>query len=238
MQTIRITIHSGKRIHRDKSPDGWTHVPCSQVGEANICVKELACKQIRIGGNAGFVKQISKGIVIVGVCDGFGTAGQGARTPQSIIVIIRRGTISGLADEIVSIHISYKKSTIFIPFFQHLGIIPIGIHQIIGHNRAIKHLADAVAFGIVLVFDDDGDAKAGGFDVGQVIFGVIEVFDGLFRAGLFLEIAIVIIAVGDVVFLNQAVIVVIRIRCRKAVFGFRLAVADLIPSTDSGQAPV
>jgi hypothetical protein len=66
MQAVGITVSSGKRIHRDKSPDGRIHIPRSQIVEANIRVKELSCKEMIIGGGTGFVKEISKGIIRIG----------------------------------------------------------------------------------------------------------------------------------------------------------------------------
>jgi hypothetical protein len=96
----------------------------------------------------------------------------------------------------VTVHIAHQQIPTPVPLFQHLGVVSVGIHQIIGDNCAIKYLADTIPFGIVFVFDDNGDAKAGGFDANQVVFGIIEVFDGLFCAGLFLEVAVVVVSLS------------------------------------------
>ncbi len=46
---------------------------------------------------------------------------------------------------------------------------------------------------IIPLLDGNGDAEAGGFDADEPIFGVVGVCDGLFGAGLFLEVAVVVV---------------------------------------------
>jgi len=86
MQTIGITIPAGKAIHRHKPPHCRIQVAGAQVVEADMGVKELACKKMSIAGRAGFVKQISKGVAIVGIGDGCAVVAQGTGAAKSIII--------------------------------------------------------------------------------------------------------------------------------------------------------
>ena len=86
MQAIGIAIPSGEAIHRDKAPDGRIQVARPQVVEASIGVKELACVQMSIGCHAGFVKEISKGVVGGSIADDCAVVDQGAGAAKSIII--------------------------------------------------------------------------------------------------------------------------------------------------------
>jgi hypothetical protein len=67
-----------------------------------------------------------------------------------------------------------------------------------------------------------------------VVFGVVEVCDILFRAGLFLEVAVVIITVGDIILFDQAIVVIILVGRGEPIFGFRLAVANVLDIRQAG----
>lgn len=96
-------------IHRDKPSDGWIHVSGSQVIEAEMAVKELAGIQVFIGGIAGFVKQIPKGIVRIRIRDDVGVVGEGAGTAEAVRVVVRCHTGVGpmLGDQIMAVHITH-----------------------------------------------------------------------------------------------------------------------------------
>ena len=202
MQGIWITVSSGKGIHRHKPSDGRIQVARSQIVEASICVKELACVQISIDCDTGFVKQISKGIVIVGVSDDCATGREGAGAAEAIIMIIGGLTVSGLGDQVMAVDVAHQQISAAVAFFQYLGVISVGINEVGDDNGVINTLADAVALGIIFVFHDNGDAEAGRFNADEPIFGVVEIGNILFGAGLFPEVAVVVVAVGDVIFLN------------------------------------
>ncbi len=76
MQREGFVRKAGEGVHAHKPANHSIHVSCSQIVEAGIRIKELACKKMIIGGGSGFVKQISKGVVIVGIADSFTIIGQ------------------------------------------------------------------------------------------------------------------------------------------------------------------
>ena len=123
MEAVWITVSSGEGIHRDESPNSRIHVPRPQVVEADIRVKELACKEMIIGGDASFVKQIAKGIISVGIRHGFAAGGEGSGAAEAIIVIITGRTTACLGDQIMSVHIPYQQIPAPIALFQYLGVI-------------------------------------------------------------------------------------------------------------------
>jgi len=191
MQAIGIAIPSGEAIHRDKAPDGRIQVARPQIIKTAMTIKELACKKMSICCGSSFVKQIPKGIVIVGIGDGFTAGGKGSRAAKSIIVIIRGHATAGLRNEVVPVHIAHQQISAAVAFFQDLRVVSVAVHQISGHNRAIDHLTNAAALGIILVFNGNGDAEASGFNAGQVILGVIEPVDLLMCVGFLEQVAAV-----------------------------------------------
>ena len=126
----------------------------------------------------------------------------------------------------MAVHIPRQQVPVPIAFFEDLRVVAVGVHEVIDDDRAIERFADAVAVGVVGVFDDDGCAVFGGFGANQMILGIVPVADGFFGARLFDEIAVVVIAIGDVILLDQTVVGVVLIRRREPVVGFGQAVAD------------
>ena len=113
-----------------------------------------------------------------------------------------------------------------IAFFQDLRVIAVSVHEIIDDHISINRFADAVAVGVVGVFHHNGRAVFGGFGANQMVLRIVPVADGFFGARFLDEIAVVVIAIGDVILLDQTVVGVVLIRRREPVVGFGQAVAD------------
>ena len=64
-----------------------------------------------------------------------------------------------------------------------------------------------------------------GLDACQAIFGVVTVDDVFLRPMFFDQIAVVVVTIRDLTFLEQAVIVIVLVVCRDTIFGFRESVA-------------
>ena len=91
MQTPRIAAAPRKGIHRDEAAKRRIQIPRSEVVEREMAVKELACVEVLIRSRTGFVKQISKGIVGVGIGDNARCVGEGASAAEAVIVVIAGG---------------------------------------------------------------------------------------------------------------------------------------------------
>ena len=50
-----------------------------------MAVKELACVEMSIDRDTAFVKQIPKGVVMVGVCDNTALVGEGVGTAEAVV---------------------------------------------------------------------------------------------------------------------------------------------------------
>jgi hypothetical protein len=90
-----------------------------------------------IGGGSGFVKQIPKGIVIVGIADSFAVVGQGACAAEAVVVVVAGVSVSGLADQVVTVDVAHNELVGGIAFFQNLGIGAVFIDQVVDFDRAV-----------------------------------------------------------------------------------------------------
>jgi hypothetical protein len=114
--------------------------------------------------------------------------GQSPCTAEAVVVVVAGVSISGLADQVVTVDVADDELVAGIVFFQNLGIGAVFIDQIVDLDRAVDNLLNAAAARIVGVLDCDGGAEPGGFDTGQAVFVVVEVLDLFFRTLLSIRI--------------------------------------------------
>ena len=62
-------------------------------------------------GDPGFVKQISERIVGVGIGDGLGAVGQGARAAEAVGMVVADHAVAGLAQEVVPVDIAGSQTS-------------------------------------------------------------------------------------------------------------------------------
>ena len=81
-------------------------------------VELFAPVEIAVVGRAGLGQQQPEGIVGVGIGDGLGAVGQGARAAEAVGMVVADHAVAGLAQEVVPVDITRPQAARAVAFFQ------------------------------------------------------------------------------------------------------------------------